>query len=188
MHIYLVRHTEYHNPGKIFAFHLPFNLSEKGKHDALKIGLWFKDQDLLELPIFSSPIVRTLETAEIIASQINSKITTDSRLSETSCPDLQGIKIPEINSWILEEDDPSREPHASVLRRMVNIYTEKTNEGKDCILVSHGDPLTLLYYHLIRKTPPHYFWDPQNNQLIYQRGGIVDIKIRNNKIISINKI
>lgn len=188
MHIYLTRHTEYSNPDNVYAFHLPFHLSEKGKTEALKIGSWFKTKNLLNIPIYSSPIIRALETAELIANQINSKITTDNRLTETTCPDLQGIKIPEKNSWMVEEDDKSRESHASILKRMVDIYTEKINEDRDCILVSHGDPLTLLYYYLINKTPPRYFWNPKNYSLVYQRGATVDVKIINKKLSRISRI
>src|SRR3989304_7100135 len=110
MHIYLVRHTKFHNPDHLFPFPLPFHLSESGREHAKRIANWFFEKKFLNLPISVSPIARTIQTAEIIAAKINSMVEIDSRLIETSCPNLQGNKKPETNSWVVEEEDGSREP------------------------------------------------------------------------------
>ena len=188
MHIYLVRHTEYSNPKGVYAFHLPFTLSRKGKNHAAKIGEWLNKKGN-SLPIYTSSIKRCVQTSEIIASKTNSIIRRDERLIEVYCPNLQGKKKPTKNedSWKLEEDDLSREPWLKTLRRMINLFKEKVSLGEDCIFVSHGEPLTLLYYHLIDKKPRKYLWDPKNKNKVILKGMIVDIEVDNDNILSVKK-
>ena len=188
MNIYLIRHTEYENPRGIFPFHLPVYLSKKGRKDAVKIGKWFVNNRLGNLSMYSSPIVRCVKTSELISSQTNSFIAVDERLIEVVCPNLQGKKKPEDRSWTLEQDDPSREIQEKVIERMINIYDEKVKEGKDCILVSHGEPIFFLYFHLIGKKIPKYPWSPENKNIIVNRGEVVKINIRDGSLVKAEKI
>jgi broad specificity phosphatase PhoE len=154
MHIYLVRHAKYHNPDNIFPFHLPVHLSREGREHVHRVGKWFVTQGLLELPIFTSPIARCVQTAEIVASHTNSYVACDTRLIETSSPRLQGVVQPAVDAWKTELTDTSRETQDSVRKRAVAFFEEKVNEQTDCILVSHGDPITILYFHLLGKKLP----------------------------------
>jgi len=176
MKIFLVRHAAYHNPDTIYPFHLPVPLSEDGRKHAQRVGEWFQSQKIFKLPIFTSPIQRAVETAEAISEKTQSDIQKDDRLIETYSEGLQGKKQSE--DWKFEFDDPTRESKESVLKRVLNIYNEKIEEGEDCIFVSHGDPLTLLWYFLVKKEMPHYVWDPANIDVI-KRGEIVEIDIEN---------
>lgn len=185
MNIYLVRHLEYENPDKIYVFHLPVILSPKGRKDAEKVATWFANKQLQGLDIFTSPIVRCVQTAHILAAKINSSITVDERLIEIHCKNLQGKKIL-VPHW-LEEDDETRETKKSTTQRIISIYEEKVQRNKDCILVSHGEPLTVLYYHLLNKSFPRYLWNPAIINQVVQRGDVVVIKIKNNKLNSIIK-
>lgn len=177
MHIYLVRHTKYHNPEKIFPFHLPVYLSKDGRAHARRVAEWFADKKLFNLPIFSSPIVRCVQTSEILAAKTQSYVACDSRLIETSSPNIQGAPRPDHEPWRVEESDPDRESRTAVLERMIAIYQEKLSEKTDCILVSHGEPLTLLYYHLLGRDLPNDLWNPANVDQVIDRGEIVDIEI-----------
>ena len=188
MIIYLVRHTKYHNPDNIYPFHLPLNLSSEGRKHASLIAEWFKKNSPPELPIFSSPIARCVQTSEIIASKTKSIISIDDRLSESYCPGLQGKKQPKKNAWKLEEDEPTREPKESVLKRALSIFNEKVKGGKDCIFVSHGDPTTVLYYHLRNKALPRYPWDPANSKEVVNKGSTIKVRIKDNKVVDIIKI
>ncbi len=188
MRIYLVRHTKYDNPKNVYAFYLPFNLSQEGRNRAQEIGVWFTQKNLQKIPIYTSPIVRTVQTAEIIASKTNSFVSIDSRLIEVACPNLEGKEKPSKNSWILEEEDLSRETRSSVLNRTLSIFNEKMQIGKDCIFVSHGEGLALLYYHLLKKTLPKYLWDPVNQMSVVNWGEVVTVDINNNIITAIKKI
>jgi broad specificity phosphatase PhoE len=187
MTIYLVRHTEYYNPSHLYAFHLPMYLTEAGREHARRIGEWFsKETD--NLPITSSPMVRTVQTAEIIASKTNGYVIVDHRLEETGCSRLEGTKQPEIDPWKYEVDDSSRETKDAVLKRVRSIYDEKVAEGKDCIIVSHGDAITFLYDYLTKRKEPQYIWDPALGNFPIQRGEIVKIEMDSAKLLRVERI
>jgi broad specificity phosphatase PhoE len=184
-----VRHTEVDNPKNIYTFRLPLPLSEKGKEHAKRIGKWFLGNGLLKLPIYSSPIARCVQTAQIIANEIQSSVTTDENLTESSCPNLQGKKQPLVDSWKVGEGDKTRESRQSVLSRVLASFNEKVEERKDCILVSHGDSLTLLYYQVIGKKPPRYFWGPNaNTPRVVRQGEIFDLELNGQSPISIKRV
>lgn len=188
MYLYLVRHLEYENPSKIYAFHLPLYLSVKGRRNADQIASWFVNKRLLGLNIYTSPIVRCVQTAEIIAAQTGSFVASDSRLIESSCSNLQGKEKNITNPWKVEEDDSTREVKDSVRERVISIYHEMVTQNNDCIFISHGDPLTVLYYWLQNRNLPKYLWDPVISQQVVQRGDIVIIKIENRSVSFIDKI
>lgn len=187
MKLYFVRHTEYYNPAHLYAFHLPFHLTEYGRKQASELGEWFLKKDISLLPIIASPIVRTIQTAELIASKTQSMVTVDRRLIESSCPELQGKVHASEKHWIEEEDNRTRETHKSMLSRMSSICDETVSAGKDTILISHGDPLTVLYYYLIQEDPPRYFWDPQNASKVIQRGEIIEVTLENGTVESVER-
>lgn len=188
MLIFLIRHTKFDNPKNIFPFHLPLNLSVEGRSQAEKIGEWFSKNNYKKIPIFSSPIARCIQTSEIIASKTGSFVTFDNRLIEASVPDLQGTKRPSKNSWIKEEDYPTRETRESQLTRVRSIFEEKVKAGKDCILVSHGEPLTVFYYYLTKQKLPKYLWSPENLKNVIRRGDVYKLLINNKKLAEITKV
>lgn len=181
MTIYLVRHTQYHNPENIFPFHLPVYLSVEGREHAQRIAKWFADKKLTDLPIFTSPIARCVQTAEILAAKTNSFVATDDRLVETYSPGIQGTLKPAVDDWKFEDTDPTRESRESIQKRANSIFQEKVAEQQDCILVSHGDPLTILYYHLVNKPLPEEMWKPENSDLVISRGEIVKVEVKSDK-------
>ena len=183
MMIYTVRHTDYLNPDNIFPYHLPVQLSTEGRAHARRIGEWFQKKGVGNIPIFTSPIVRTNETAEIIADALGSTITSDQRLIEVRCPNLQGKKQPETGVVEFEYADPSREPLVDVQKRIVQIFDEKVFDNKDCILVSHGDLLTSLYYHLAGKPLVARLYDSEHISIAMKRGEIMQVTVANPFVI-----
>lgn len=130
-----------------------------------------------------------MQTAEIIASKTGSFVSTDEKLIETYCPELQGKKQPLEKAWELEEHHPSRESRQSVLERVKKSFEERINSSKDCIMVSHGDQLTVLYYYLIKKDEPYYFWDEKvSSEKVFRRGEIMKVEIENKELLSIDRI
>jgi len=187
MKIYLVRHTEYENPKNIYAVWLPFKLSKLGKRHAKTVAEYLAKKCEIGVPITASPIERCQETAKYIAKQTKSKIETDKRLIEVYSPGLQGKTIPGKNDYIFEEGDPKRERRTKIRVRMLSIFNEKIKEGKDCILVSHGDPIVTLYYHLSHLKLLRFLWNPKNPNLI-MKGEIVEIDIENGEVIKVERI
>lgn len=188
MHVYVVRHTEYENPDGVFAFHLPLPLSKSGQEHAAEIGDWFQQHTGKGIKIFSSPILRTVQTAEAIADKTNSEIQTDDRLIETQLPDLQGQAKPEGEKWKLEEDHPARESREDVLKRMLDIFNEKVEAGEDCVLVTHGDASTLFYFHLHDKKVPQYLWSPDVKDQVVLRGDILDVEVEDGEVRGVERV
>ncbi|HKZ35171.1 MAG TPA: histidine phosphatase family protein [Patescibacteria group bacterium] len=188
MNLYLVRHTEFNNPKNLFHFRLPMPLSATGRQNAKRIGQWFVKQKLKKLPIYSSPMVRCVQTAKLIGVQTDSSVTVDDRLIEVGCPNLQGKPKAEKQAWKIEQDDPSREPKDRVVARMMSVIKEKVSKGKECVLVSHGEPLTFAYWYLTNQKFPRYPWDPKNKSLIIQRGEVVKLEFQGKTFKKATKI
>lgn len=178
-----MRHTLYENPDNIYPFHLPVVLSKKGREDAHNIGKWLSEKDL-GVPIFSSPIVRAVQTSEIIDSHTNSHIKVDDRLIETYCPNFQGHKKIGHEPWKSEEDDISREPRKRILSRAMNIINDKLEDYSQFTLVTHGDLASLLLYHFKDKKPPRHIWSPENRNNIIDKGMILEISYDANEVVS----
>ncbi|HLL60543.1 MAG TPA: histidine phosphatase family protein [Candidatus Nitrosocosmicus sp.] len=187
MNIYLVRHTEYANPKKIFAFNLPFYLTENGRNHAKRIGEWFKEKKLNEIPIYSSPIVRAVQTAEIIASFTNSYVAIDNDLRETESKELVGKPLTD-KFWEIEPKDPTREPIQTVGERGYNVLQKHIEDSEECMLVSHGDLLTALYFQLIERELPEYLWTPEFMGECVQKGEIIQLILDDKKIVNIERI
>lgn len=91
--VHLVRHCDVHNPQGVLYGHLPnFPLSEKGVRQAHSLGQRLARTDAQQ--IYSSPLARAVQTAEIIGSHIpGSTITLTEDLVEARFGRyLQGIR------------------------------------------------------------------------------------------------
>lgn len=187
MKIYLVRHAVFLNPKNVFPFHLPLYLSPVGRRHVHRAGEWFKSQSVSGLPVISSPIVRCVQTTEIIASHTKSDVTLDERLIEVTNPKLQGMPLPK-DHWKTEETDPDTETHDDILKRMQRWMNDMIKTGGDVIGVSHGSPITILYFTLTGTPIPKHFWSPQNEPNNIQRGEIVVLNVENGEFRNAQRI
>lgn len=181
MDIFLVRHTEYSNPQNIYPGRLDIALSKNGEEHAKRIGLWFKNNGCMNLPIYSSPVLRTRQTAEIIATYINSKIIFDERLIELWY-EWEGRPITYDLGTKEFFENQKRESFEDVLKRMISILEEKLNVEKTCIFVSHGEPINRLYHFLKKEKAPPVWEDKEYvkrgeiMQLTYEKKTLLDLK------------
>ncbi|GGM75338.1 histidine phosphatase family protein [Thermogymnomonas acidicola] len=134
--IALVRHGESeanvlnivtHEEGK-------YHLTERGREQALFIsrtlaGLGFRR-------VYSSPLLRTVETAEIIASHLGLSVEVDARLRETDMGPYAGMRADEI-PWGPREEMPI-ESWASHVERMHEAIDSMSEAS---IVVSHAFPI-----------------------------------------------
>ena len=155
--LFLVRHGEAENNVKNILnsdlsknhYHLTEN-GEKQIKDLTKI-LEDKKIDL----IFSSPLLRARETAEIIANNLKLQIIEDDRLSEFGQGEFDGKTQEEFDAvfptWPeeimdkreefgVETENEARERFSNFLKEINEKY-----KNKNIIIVSHGDPLQFLY-------------------------------------------
>ena len=104
--IYLFRHGETDwNKEKRFMGQTQIALNDKGKEQALKLAQRVKKLSLVKL--YSSDLLRTKQTAEIIATEIGSDIEYDPRFREIDGGLCTGLRIAEMRdkyrSWWQEK-------------------------------------------------------------------------------------
>ncbi|MFZ3057661.1 MAG: histidine phosphatase family protein [Minisyncoccales bacterium] len=132
----------------------PYYLTEQGKEEAKRAGETLK-KDKIDC-LFSSDILRCRETAKIVAEIINydiTKIIYDVRLRDLNWGAFGGKTKEEY--WNFYNNDrikafdiaiPGGESWNQCQERMIKLFNEieEEFEGKNILIVSHGDPLWLL--------------------------------------------
>jgi isoleucyl-tRNA synthetase len=138
----------------------PLPLTQKGKKQA-EISAKKLAKEKIDL-IIASDLLRTKETAQIIAEATGAKIVYDKRLREANTGIFNG-QDPK-NFWdyistkknLLAAKPPKGESLVMIRRRMYELMVEidKKYEGKNIVLVSHELPLTMLEYTLKGMSAP----------------------------------
>lgn len=160
--VYLVRHGMHDwllPTSNRFAGALPgIGLNQQGMEEARRVAALLADEPLQW--VASSPLQRTLETAEIIARDHGIDVMTDDRLLEWRLGVWEGMWVEDIRKrypeeWTLwrEAPDRLRLPGAETLQqvadRMEAAYRELAARGEIGVIVSHQDPLAGLLSRLI---------------------------------------
>jgi broad specificity phosphatase PhoE len=150
--VYLARHCDVNNPEGVLYGHLPnFPLSEKGVRQAHDLGRRLAATSARQ--IYSSPLERATQTAEIISSHIpGSTITLSDDLIEARFGRyLQGIRPAQVPRkrplwmihmiWpgLLPNDERVSDMATRVERPIRRLLDSHPGEGGVC--VSHGDPI-----------------------------------------------
>lgn len=154
--IYLVRHGE--NPANItheFSYkYVDYSLTAKGQLQARQTADYFKDKHIHE--VYSSPLKRARETAEIIAQRLELEVTVLEYFREVNIGLLEGQPPTEENwrfhdriaqDWFEgkhESTFPGGENYTTLLARMkaglLTVTHHKT--GKNIVIVGHGGIFT----------------------------------------------
>lgn len=156
--VFFVRHGQTENPHNILRLRTPgLHLTTKGQTEARETADRLAGESIDR--IFSSPIERCWETAEIIGSVVGKQVTVDDRLIEVGSP-YQGILLEKYDRMLhgkslyadsrqLQEGESDKE----IIMRMRSFLDRvlKEYEGETVAAVSHGDPMTLLEYNLMGK-------------------------------------
>lgn len=154
--IYLVRHGEnIANITKEFSFKLvDYSLTAKGVQQAEQTAEYFKDKDIDE--IYSSPLKRAVETAEIIGRELGLPVTVMEQFREVNVGRLEG-QPPTRENWALHNrivEDwyegrytsafPDGENYLEVMQRMREGLLEVTRNkhGRNIVIVGHGGIFT----------------------------------------------
>ncbi len=151
---YVLRHGEAVSNVKSIVSCLPekFNnpLTKDGVTKIKRVAEKIKDKNI-EL-IFVSSLLRTQETAGIIAEAIGIKPKTDKRLRELEFGSFNGQSLEKFMKFFnskeerLERKVPKGENYMNVLKRVWNFFLEinKKYKGKNILIVSHQVPILIL--------------------------------------------
>ncbi|KKQ01768.1 MAG: Phosphoglycerate mutase [Candidatus Roizmanbacteria bacterium GW2011_GWA2_36_23] len=150
--VYFVRHGEYENPGNVNPFRMNgFPLSEKGKQQIISTVKILQDKNITSL--YSSPILRTKQSAEIIGKELKLVPEICEQFNEVDTP-FMGYPREEVNKKVIFFFNPYHiakggESMEDVYNRMEKGVFKilKKNKSKKIIIISHGDPITIFVYH-----------------------------------------
>ncbi len=132
--------------------------SDQTIHNPLtEIGIEQTKQAAKQLPrvdyIYHSPLQRTKETANILASEISgAELIEDNRLRESDMGDLEGKPHGTKDTFLSSPEEEFTKPILGsetlndIRNRMADFLhdMERTHQGKTIVLVSHGDPIWML--------------------------------------------
>lgn len=155
--VYLVRHADHGMVGKGLAGRLPVPLNAAGRAQAGRLAGWFARQRVSA--VWSSPLTRTMQTAEPIARRLSQTVRTDDALLEVDFGawegrDFAGLEQdPAWRRWNgarARARTPGGETIAQVQARLCGFINARCDAQPDgaLVLVSHGDPIraALAYY------------------------------------------
>ena len=149
--LYLMRHGHVRNPTHILYGRLPgFFLSEQGIEQARAAARWLADKPIRA--IYSSPMERARQTAEIVASRHDGlRPTVDERIIEVLTP-YEGRPTDELaaTGWDLYSgNQPPYETPGRVLERVLDFFDHlvHAHPGESVVAVGHGDILVFPWLH-----------------------------------------
>ncbi len=131
----------------------PYPLTEKGEADVKKTSSGLKDKVDV---IIASPVLRARQTAELVAAELGmdvSEIVIDERIRETEHGIYEGKPLDEYKTAYPSDltkfySKPEGGEDWSDLRQRTGDFMyelEEKYEGKNILIVSHGDPLAMLH-------------------------------------------
>lgn len=149
-YLFLVRHgeTDWNAPPKRFQGKRDVPLNNQGLRQAECLSLFFKEENIAVL--YSSPLHRAYQTAEIISRFHNVNIELDERLVEMDFGVWEGMSVDKIQRenpemWVLWNDNPqslsldtSENLSQLVDRSMAAIRRINEQPGRKKIIVTHG--------------------------------------------------
>lgn len=184
--IYLVRHGEVNNPDGIIYGRLPhFPMTKRGKEEIEQVAAFLADKNISA--IYASPLERTKQTAEIIQKKLgHSEIYYSDQILETRTSYEGGKfnKLDKLQSEVyLKPLDPSDETLEDIAQRMM-IFLHgviNKNEGKQVVIVSHGDPIMVLKAKIKHGTKPIDFYTFKTDDYV-QHGEVYEITSEDNQL------
>ena len=169
--LHLVRHGEVHNPAGVLYGRIPgYHLSELGKRMAAAASSHLDGHPVTAL--YSSPLERAQESAQVWASEFGLRITTDERLIEPHNRFEGGtfefgremLRKPRTWPWVINPWRPSwGEPYVSVASRMIAALDSAWDaaDGGEVVMVSHQMPIVMVQRAVAGKKLWH---DPRNRR------------------------
>lgn len=152
-----MRHGEVHNPSQVLYGRLSgFRLSENGIKQVENSALFFERVKLDN--IYSSPLLRARQSAQIIADRVRKRVQISQLLTEVKLLH-QGISLEkyhrELQPYIYDSKYQNTEQESIdeiTIRMMKFVKIINTKHKNQSVLaVSHGDPILILKTHISGK-------------------------------------
>ncbi len=164
--IYLVRHGKTDDSGKrITGYRMGIHLNREGVQQASRVAEFLKHFPICA--VYTSPLERTMETAEIIASKHNLPVHPIDSLKEIDFGNYQGKgeELAKDQLWKLFQEEPASVefPHGESVQDAQQRFTNGLNsiiqshkKSDEIVVVTHCEVLRLgLAYAL--KIPLNYY-------------------------------
>ena len=175
MEIYMMRHGETAmNIERLLQGRLDTHLDEKGKRDAVLTGEFLREKGIHFDYIWTSPLVRAKETAELATGIDRSEFVDEPLLIEMSFGKYEGRCVKDradpFNRDFFASPDTCVMPGdaetfhelidraGELLDKLVEYDNDESNADKVMLLTSHGAFLHAILSK-INNTPLHNFWD-----------------------------
>lgn len=171
----LVRHgvTEWNTLGKAQG-HANVPLNEEGRKQALALAERLSQEEPWDV-IITSDLMRAKETAEIIATKLNTPLIEQEWIREINCGDIEGTTEDErVEKWgeNWRDHDLGMEERSDVAIRG-NAFLEelaKDHQGKRVLVVSHGAWIGITLEHLFPEEYTHALIDNTSLSIIERAG------------------
>ncbi len=142
--IYIIRHGQTKmNQMKTLQGRSDHPLNETGIRQGEEAGRWFKEHGITFSHVYSSPLIRAMQTARLVIGDPDMEIRTDKRLLEIDCGPYEGISLenpaPEIvtffSDFIHNPAPEGMEQLSSVVKRLGE-FLEDIKDLQGNILIS----------------------------------------------------
>lgn len=155
MLVYFVRHGEVENPESIKYGRLPgFPLSEVGREEIGKTAAELVDKNIKV--IYSSSLLRTKQSAELIETKLKVPLYFDDRLLEFDCGQYQGISEKEYKEKELWRfGGETLEQSGDRIIDFLN-FVKSENKYKTIAVVSHEGPIVMALLNRTGKAVDDY--------------------------------
>ncbi len=158
MKLFLIRHGEtFENAGSKLMGRTHGILSDLGKDQAEKTGARLKSENITV--IYSSPLNRCLDTAEIINKSLNLKISEHDLLIERDFGKFTNAKAEEIDFDLLDQDTEDNkvagvEPMSSLQKRVADFLQElqKSHKDENIAIITHNNPIRFFLAYFLNKS------------------------------------
>ena len=180
----LMRHGQADNNVKriLVGRHIESHLTEYGKKQVADTAMYLKKISINK--VYTSPVIRTIETAKIVCRILELDYEIDERLYEIELGKLVGMNFEEIvqkfgNLFLkfYNENDSTLTPYGvesfcSVKSRIKNLLNEimKNYDKENVLLITHLDPIKAAISSLLDLSPQAlYNWHIHNASLTILR-------------------
>jgi len=158
--LFLVRHgeTDWNRSGQIMG-EQPVPMNENGEAQVKRLATFLQSRSIHAL--YSSPVARALQTAEILASALQVPVTADRGLTEINVGEWEGQYWKHLTDEFARQQfytrpEEARPPGGETLsevqtRAVAAVERARTREGADRLLfVSHADVVRTILAHYLR--------------------------------------